>query len=363
MTLPAQADGQHDLLIRQAAAMRLAGRHEEALRLAGQVLVDAPGDVAASWEVAVALGELGRYDEATSVASQAVQAFPESDGAWRLMAAQLAAMRRTTEAINAATRAIQLNPLSADNRAAASLALTYSPRRADRKLAVVQAEEMLRLDPNNPGCHEIHGEVLRRCGRLRQAERAYQQALRLDPGHVEARYGLGLVHDERGHMLRAYRAYAPIVAEQPDAHPISTSLEGATAKWAGLMAFNGVSMSWMLVLCALQLIDPSSPHIAATYRTLMIGLAGLALLVVVSVVVRGLRDRRLARFTWSRQRLDVLAGLVGTVTVFLGVSLMSLVPPSVVVMIGVVGGITVIVLAIRGRRARRRARDRHSAMV
>jgi len=323
------ADAAHrEHTLAQAGTYRTAGHAEDALRLVGPLLVQYPGDVEASWVAAMSLCDLSRGEEALRIARQAVTASPQDADAWRLLSVLLTEPTEVAEAIAAGTRAVQLAPLDPYTRAAAGFALSRSPRRRDRKQAIAEAKEMLRLAPGHPGFHVANGQILTRCQRLNDAERAFHEALRLDPGNLAARDGIGAVHDQRGHVLRAYKSWGSVLGERPDDRSLSRDVIYTIGRWARVMVYTGVSFGWVAFAFTFLATD-KDPFEASKYTTLAMVLAGLAALFVVGIAVRLVRDRRLARLLWSHHLLRALTGLIGTATYLVAAVLLVLTSPQI----------------------------------
>lgn len=356
MTTPANGFDLRARAVNQAAAYRSAGRPQDALSAVGPLLNQYPGDLEVSWHAALALNDLGRSDEALALARQVVTACPEEPDAWRLLSVLLTQPSEAKEAIAAATRAVQLAPTDPAVRATAGLAYAGSPRLRDRRKALVEAREMLRLAPGVPGLHVVNGEIQLRCNRINQAERAFNEALRLDPGNTNARNGIGLVHDRRGHALRAYRSWANVLGEQPADRDLSHNVVYSVGRWGSMMTVTGVAYAWCAPAFAYY-ANAKDPHDAQMGVIVLIGMAALLGLVIVSTAVRLLRDRRLARLLWSHHPGRVVIAVVGSISYAVTTVVLVAASPGLAAGVGLVGALVVTVIAIINNVIQRRSRE------
>lgn len=89
----------------------------------------------------------------------------------------------------------------------------HQSRRYDR--ALPRAEDVIRIQPDNPLAHVIAGESLRHLGRRDEASRHLGQAVTLAPGWALAHVALAAAHRERGEHARAERQALEAVRAQP----------------------------------------------------------------------------------------------------------------------------------------------------
>src|SRR4051812_42340925 len=73
-------------------------------------------------------------------------------------------------------RELSLDPDNARAHACLALCLGRSDQDAE---ALREAQEAVRLDPNHPFCHYVHGQALHALGREHEAEAAAIEAIRL----------------------------------------------------------------------------------------------------------------------------------------------------------------------------------------
>lgn len=304
----------------QANAYFSAGRMEDALRLAGEYLVESPGDLDASWVVILALLELGDAEQATSVAAEAATVNPDHSDAWRLLAYALIDGGKEAEALAAAGRAVQLDPESWWTHETACRVLLAAKKWRVRRQALAEAEIAVQLAPQQPNAYLAYGDAILARGRFRRAERAYRMALRLDPAHRLARERLGLLDLNQAMTLNAYRAFVPLVAENPGDRRVSGHADFALwrlgAEIAGaltLFAWLGAAISAMAVI--------ADGHDGGVLAMVMVFLAVMVFMIVGVYIVRYFGEVRLLSNLWSEHRPFVLAAASSVASVVVGIVL------------------------------------------
>ncbi|CAB4947319.1 unannotated protein [freshwater metagenome] len=281
-------------------------------------------------ERAAALSDVGRHADAEALLRRALATDPEDAGLQAALAHVLLALGRSTEALEHAERTIALAPEVGYGHALRSIALGTDLRR--RREAVDAAREAVRLDPEDPSCHQIlavaclrsrwwpealdaadraialdpedadahgvRGAALMGSGRPAEAEDAYREALRLAPEDGDALHDLGLAVGVQGRGRRdeARRLLVDAARADPtDEHvrrSVLSALRRATyGRWV-----------WLLVAYALfraagfLLGDDPVARGPGTVLWLLVALAVAAFL-----VVRGRRRR--ARMPAVERRL------------------------------------------------------------
>jgi hypothetical protein len=160
--------------------------------------------------------EAGRNREALRAAERALGIDPELEWAHRLRAYALIGLadhfrmriepiglRRRIRALEAAREAARLDP---EGRAALITlveALLARRTRRSRREALVVAERLVMLAPDDPATHNTLGRVFLKRHRWKDAEAAYRRALALDPHNYVALNNLGVA------IRRAARWYGP----------------------------------------------------------------------------------------------------------------------------------------------------------
>lgn len=82
--------------------------------------------------------------------------------------------------------------------------------------AMKEYRRLLKKNPNDPGLHIGYGNILRRLGKLNEAELHYREAFRLEPKAVEALTQLGEIEEKRGNIHSARDFYAKALQGMSD---------------------------------------------------------------------------------------------------------------------------------------------------
>ena len=97
-----------------------------------------------------------------------------------------------------------------------NLAIIFAAR-GDDQAAENSLIDALLLNPEHPAALNQLGMLLRRQGKLTEAESAYQRAIAADPGYALAHYNLGVLYDlylqRLDVALQHYEAYQTLVGE------------------------------------------------------------------------------------------------------------------------------------------------------
>lgn len=174
--LPTTDPGQ---ALAQADSAWARGAIEEAMRLYGEVLPNAPNDVTAHYRLTLGLIMEGRGEEALEAAERTLTANPFSSDAWAIRALALDRSGRPQEAVASAMQALSINPNNA--RALAFLAEAY----LDANLVGRAQETIARALQVNPESFEalfVNGLIIRD-GQFdfRRAREEFQAAYELAP--------------------------------------------------------------------------------------------------------------------------------------------------------------------------------------
>jgi tetratricopeptide (TPR) repeat protein len=199
-----------------ANAFLVLGRFEEAVGACRLALSMNAAFGMAHANLGVALRALGRLDEAEQALRAAIAIEPTRPEAQASLGVVLLELGRRDEAITVLRGLIAARPdypqghynlgnavASADTPEALAEALPYY----DRAVA---------LRPNYAEAHANRAGVLRRLGRLDEAETAYATALGLDPRSPLAHYNHGLLLSELGRAAEALEAYDRALALAPN---------------------------------------------------------------------------------------------------------------------------------------------------
>jgi protein O-mannosyl-transferase len=120
---------------------------------------------------------------------------------------------QTDEAIRQAQEALRLKPDDAEAHINLGKALDKMGQTDE---AIRQYREALRLKPNSANAFNNLGTALGEKGQTDEATRLFQEALRLKPDYAEAHYNLGVVFDLKGQTDEAIRQYREALRLKPD---------------------------------------------------------------------------------------------------------------------------------------------------
>ena len=205
------------LRIRQFHDPRFRAREyfEEALRR------DA-GDSRCNVEVAIDFRKRGDYDRAETHLRRAIDRIgghytrPRDCEAYFHLGAVLAAQDRNDEARDSFSRAAWDRTWYA---AAQCCLAKLSCREGALDRALCEAERSLRADPPNPGARALHCRLLRRMGRLDEADAAAREMQAFDPLDFGARNEQRLIAAARGDATETLRnELADLMRDEPESY-------------------------------------------------------------------------------------------------------------------------------------------------
>ncbi len=127
--------------------------------------------------------------------------------------------------------------------------------RGDRRLARVECERAVRLDPGLSPCWMSLARVSLAEGRLGVAEAAFTAALWADPGNAMARVGLSMIADRRGNLAEAFEWSLEAFRHAPS--------ESAVAERVQSLAQRMGRTRWMSEAGRLLLREATEENVAA----------------------------------------------------------------------------------------------------
>jgi Flp pilus assembly protein TadD len=146
--------------VRRADHANALGRHDEALRLASQVLAGDPTHHGASVAAGIALLSTGRVAQGIEMLRAAVAAHPDSAEVLRLLSCGYVRSGQSTWALRSARAAVALEPWEPMARCQLSEALVAS---GDRLAAIHEGERAVELAPHQAQAHlTLAGPSIRR---------------------------------------------------------------------------------------------------------------------------------------------------------------------------------------------------------
>jgi tetratricopeptide (TPR) repeat protein len=176
------------------------GRHREAIETLDRAVELAPGVADLQHNRALALLRLNRRSEAAEALRRVAELAPDRVAAWIALGECLQGLDRHEEAREAYRRAAGLAPGDA-GIALRQAALAYDSN--DDQGTLEAADRALALDPTLAAAWRERAGALRRLGRLDEAEQNAEQALRLAPDDPEALKARGLIHQQRDRLTLA----------------------------------------------------------------------------------------------------------------------------------------------------------------
>lgn len=222
----AGAGGDATTIVRRADHANALGRHDEALRLASQVLAGDPTHLGASVAAGIALLNTGRVSQGIEMLRAAVAAHPDSAEALRLLSFGYVRSGQSTWALRSAHAAVALEPREPMARCQLSHALVAS---GDRLAAIHEGERAVELAPHLAQTHLALAEALHPQGAaadkyVDRAEQHVRRALELEPDNALAHNELARIAIARGRFYRAAGYLANGVAVDPGQHVLHVNM-------------------------------------------------------------------------------------------------------------------------------------------
>lgn len=219
-----------DDAVDRAAALSDVGRHEQAELLLRRALAADADDPALRAALAHVLLSRGANDEALVHADRTVALAPDVGYGHALRAAVLSTdLRRRRDAVEAAREAVRLDPEEPVCHQAlgrACLRARWFPEALDA------AERSVALDPEDADGHGLRGAALMALGRPEAAELAFREALRLDPEDGDVLHDLGLAVSVQGRERQgeARELFAGAARADPTDQHVRRTLAGAARR-------------------------------------------------------------------------------------------------------------------------------------
>ena len=230
-----------------AAAFKLQGKTDKAMRYYGEALALSP-NLAIAYEN---LGELfldrGDLDQAARSYRKALEIDPKSAKSYQRLATVMAKQNHFDEALALYSKALEVNPKDASVHN--DLGNTWT-RLNQLDKASEQYRKAAELDSTRSEPYFNLANLMVRQGNLDQAIRYYEQALQADPDYVQAHHNLGRLLAAKGRLEEAVDQFRQALRVQPDFMPARESLvvalqeqgknEEASREYAeGLRMFKG----------------------------------------------------------------------------------------------------------------------------
>ncbi|MFD4443301.1 tetratricopeptide repeat protein [Nocardia sp. NPDC058519] len=160
------------------------GRIEEARRILGTALLEAPDDPRVLVALADIAYDLDEYDDALCFAGQALLADPDSDRAHVLVAMAYSMREEWDLALEHGYTAARLRPHDAATLLLLALLHTSGPRK-DKDRARAALVEAVALEPNDANVHCSAAETYQRLGDPEAGRHHVTAGLAIDPLHVD----------------------------------------------------------------------------------------------------------------------------------------------------------------------------------
>ena len=164
----------------------------------------------------VALHGLGRRVEAVESLRIAIAIDPARPEAQASLGVVLLELGRRDEAMAVLRGLLAAHPSYAPAHYNLANALAQPDTLAVLAEALPHYDSAIALHPGYAEAHANRGGVLRRLGRLDEAEVAYQRALELAPGSALTHHNLGLLFGDQGKPAQALEAHERALSLEPD---------------------------------------------------------------------------------------------------------------------------------------------------
>ncbi|MBF0179933.1 MAG: glycosyltransferase family protein [Magnetococcales bacterium] len=195
---------------------------------AGRLVALHPGHGFFRTALGAALRMLGRHEEAIAVLSRAVELTPGEEQNWIHLAASLLAKNRHDEAETLLRQAMDLDPGAASVRFHLGNLLRERGRPGEAEACY---REGLRLAPGEPDPWCNLGLTLAEQGRCAEAEACYREALRFAPEDVVTWINLGVLFKEAERWIEAEAALRRALALDPACGDAWNRLGILLAEW------------------------------------------------------------------------------------------------------------------------------------
>ena len=194
----------------------------------------------------VALRGLGQLEDAAAALRVAIAIEPQRAEAQASLGVVLLELGRQTQSVAVLRGLIATHPDYAIAHFNLANALAQPETAAALAEALAHYDRSLALDPAYADAHANRAGVLRRLGRLDEAEQAYAAALALNPRSALSQYNHGLLLGERGRPAEALAAYDRAIALAPmlaAAHSHRGNVLSALDRDEEAMAAHGQALS------------------------------------------------------------------------------------------------------------------------
>ncbi|GAA4388163.1 tetratricopeptide repeat protein [Tsukamurella soli] len=266
-----------------AEAYRSAGRFEEAITQARQVLATAPQHRAALTTLGWAAAAAERPRIAEDAARRLLAGGAPGVSPLLLLGFSLAGQKRTVEAVTAVNAAIAQEPGNAGAHRTRSLILCD----ADPRDALTSANIAVHLEPDAAQSHLAAARALLAMNNTRDARRALERTLELDPTDATATHLMAVVDGAQWRMRDGLRGLLRVGALDPQrAAGIAHTVRWMTRR-AAIAAIALLALCTLLVLTAGTRPTPESAPSGAVSDTVTVGGrigAGMAVLGVLAVL-------------------------------------------------------------------------------
>jgi tetratricopeptide (TPR) repeat protein len=216
--------------IARAQALISVDRADEAAAVLSHALASEPANAHAWCLLASAHLLAKRPQDALEAASRSIALEPEVEWSHRLASVASLRLKHRRAAVREAREAVRLAPHLALAHAQLSLALAHVGAHRWRESAT-EADEAIRLGPNDPSVHYTVGLSALKRGRRREAERHNLRVLELDPTHANALTNLSVARLRRGRVFSAADGFAAAAALDPTNDLHRRNIEAAVARF------------------------------------------------------------------------------------------------------------------------------------
>ena len=163
--------------------------------------------------LALVADKQGRKEKSEQFFKRALSAAPDNAVVRGVWARYLEAGGMLKDAEREFRHGISLDPDMADLHL--ELGMLYLNRLREFKAAVVEFEEVIRLDPLNSNAHLYMGGAKATMGQTDEAQTAFEEAGRLDPSNPLPYHALGRLHADKREYTKALDAFLTALRANP----------------------------------------------------------------------------------------------------------------------------------------------------
>jgi len=200
-------------MVDQANQAFASGRHDVSDRLCRKIESLQPGHPDVANMRAVMCSYQGRADQAEQLFMDAIRAAPKRSAFQANLGGFYLTQRRFVEAMACYKQAISLAPDALSPRIGYCTALLETGCYEDAYLAL---KKVVTHQSRDPGLVMAFFTACHRSNRIEEGRQCLERVLEQDPGHIQARFELGMLEIETGHLDRGKAELRRVLEIKPD---------------------------------------------------------------------------------------------------------------------------------------------------